>query len=64
MGDGFMGYKHAQRLFDRKLIEEAISRHQSLSTAAKHLKISKGTLSVKMKAMNIKTPKSVAYEEA
>ena len=63
MGDGFMGYKHAQRLFDRKLIEEAVSRHRNLSLAAKHLKISKGSLSIKMKTMNIKLPKNVAHEE-
>jgi DNA-binding NtrC family response regulator len=54
LGDGFPGYKNAQQIFDRKLIEEAVSRFGSMTLAAKHLKVSKGTLSLKMKAMNIK----------
>ena len=54
LGDGFPGLKSAQQLFDRKLIEEAIGKYRSLTLAAKHLRVSKGTLSLRMKAMNLK----------
>ena len=40
-----------------QLIEEAVAKYRTLSIAAKHLKVSKGTLSIKMKAMNIKVSK-------
>jgi DNA-binding NtrC family response regulator len=62
MGDGFQGYKHAQQIFDRKLIEEAIAKYRSVTLAAKNLKVSKGTLSLKMKAMNIKHGREVHDE--
>lgn len=57
LGDEFPGYKKAQQMFDRKLIEEAIARNKNLSAAAQQLKISKASLSLKMKAMNIKSSK-------
>jgi len=60
--DGFPGYKKAQQIFDRKLIEEAISKYRNLTVAAKYLKVSKGTLSLKMKAMNIKASKEVFHD--
>ena len=60
IGDGFQGYKSAQKVFDRKLIEEAIAKYHNLSIASKHLKISKATLSIKMKALNIKVPRREA----
>jgi DNA-binding NtrC family response regulator len=57
LGDGFKSYREVQKLFDKKLIEEAIARFGSLTTAAEHLKVSKGTLSLKMKALKMRTQK-------
>lgn len=64
LGDGFPGYKNAQQMFDRKLIEEAVSKYRNLTVAAKHLKVSKGTLSLKMKSMNIKPNERGPHEQA
>lgn len=63
LNDGFPGYKHAQAMFDRKLIEEAVAKYRNLTLAAKYLKVSKGTLSLKMKAMNIKPLKGESHDQ-
>ncbi len=60
--DDFPGYKKAQQIFDRKLIEEAVARYKNVSLAAKFLQVSKATLSVKMKSMNIRPRRDVANE--
>ena len=59
LGDGFHSYRELQSLFDRKLIEEALLRCGNLTRAAEHLKVSKATLSLKMKALKIKSQKGI-----
>lgn len=61
LGDGFQSYRELQKIFDKKLIEEAMSRFGNLTTAAEHLKVSKGTLSLKMKALKMKAQKGDTY---
>lgn len=64
VGPSFPGYKKAQEIFERKLIEEVLEKTGSMVMAAKQLKIAKSTLSVKMKHHNIKTPKEVRSHES
>lgn len=64
VGPSFPGYKKAQEIFEKKLIEETIEKTGSMVTAAKQLKIAKSTLSVKMKHLNIKTPKKLKEHES
>lgn len=59
LGEGFQSYREIQSLFDRKLIEEALQRFGNLTRAAEHLKVSKATLSLKMKALKIKAQKGI-----
>lgn len=64
VGSTFPGYKKAQEIFERKMIEEILEKTGNMVTAAKYLKIAKSTLSVKMKHLNIKTPKEVRHNES
>lgn len=63
LGQDFPGYKEAQNLFTRKLIEEALVQAGGYQeVAASRLKISKATMSQKVKALNIKVPRRVKHE--
>lgn len=64
VGPTFPGYKKAQEIFEKKMIEEILEKTGNMVIAAKHLKIAKSTLSVKMKNFNIKTPKEVKFGES
>ncbi len=64
VGPSFPGYKKAQEIFEKKLIEEILEKTGNMVTAAKHLKIAKSTLSVKMKHLNIKTPKEIRRDDS
>lgn len=63
-GETFPGFKAAQEVFERRMIEEAIARFGSISKASKGLQLSKATLSVKMKSMNIKPKKRSSHAES
>jgi two-component system response regulator AtoC len=62
IGAEFPGYKQAQKVFERRLIEEALLRFGNLTKAAGHLGLSKGALSLKMKAMNMRQSKEAKNE--
>jgi transcriptional regulator with PAS, ATPase and Fis domain len=61
LGEGFQSYREIHKIFDKKLIEEALSRFGNLTNAADHLKVSKATLSLKMKALKMKVSKGESY---
>lgn len=64
VGPSFPGYKKAQEIFEKKMIEEILEKTGNMVTAAKQLKIAKSTLSVKMRYLNIKTPKELRNHES
>lgn len=64
VGPSFPGYKKAQEIFEKKMIEEILEKTGNMVSAAKQLKIAKSTLSVKMRHLNIKTPKEVRHHES
>lgn len=64
VGPTFPGYKKAQEIFEKKMIEEILEKTGNMVIAAQHLKIAKSTLSVKMKNLNIKTPKEVKFNDS
>lgn len=63
VSSSFPGYKKAQQIFEKKLIEETLDKTGNMILAAKTLKIAKSTLSVKMKQLNIKVPKEGSFND-
>ncbi len=59
----FPGFKKAQQIFEKKLIEETLDKTGNMVKAAKALKMAKSTLSVKMRQLEIKVPKEGKFNE-
>lgn len=64
VNNNFPGYKQAQQIFEKKMIEEILDKTGNMIKAAKRLKIAKSTLSIKMKHLNIKVPKVGSFNES